>query len=302
MSHFEEKSDLSLSILCTPDGDEGHPVYLCDNDKEHNMGAILSKEDKKKCVPFIKSNLGKMSQRRIAKKLGVGRTTISRWSSELGFKPIKHTAEYDFFKNWSADMAYVLGYVFSDGNISWKPEKSYRALTITACEKDVRHLENVRNVLKSTKPLLYAKKTRSYRLIVNSETICKDLMRLGITSQKSLTISFPEIPKRFLHHFIRGVIDGDGNVRYVSRKRSPYFEITIASGSKEFCSGLVECIKSLGIDGHVRKANNNVYIAQYTCSRGMKLANIIYGNGGICMERKFRQYRTALVAKGGGQL
>jgi len=284
------------------DGYEGHPVYLCDNGKEYHMGAILSDDVKKNHLPFIKSNIGKMSQREIARRLNIGKTTVNRWSSEIGFSPIKHTVNEDFFKHWSDDMAYILGYVATDGNINWNPAKSYRALTITACEKDSGHLECVRKLIKSTKPLLYSNKTKSYRLIANSEKICGDLMGFGITNNKSLTIKFPNIPKCFLPHFIRGVVDGDGTIRYNDRKRSPYFDITIYSGSRDFCEGLVKSVKTLGIDGHVRKVHKHLFVVQYCCTRGMKLAKIIYKGSNIRLERKFQKYGMALSAKGGGQL
>jgi hypothetical protein len=264
------------------------------------MGAIIDPSKKKEVMSFIKSNFGKISEREMAKRLGIGKTTVNRWRNEIGLEIRKHTLNENFFKKWDHEMSYILGYIFADGNINWKPEKSYRALTITASEKDKEHLEKIRLTLESTKPLLYSESTKSYRLIVNSKTVCMDLFRFGLTPKKSLTIKFPEVPKKFLKDFIRGIIDGDGNVRYVSRKRSPYFEITISSGSETFLKGVAEAISSIGIDAKVRKSNTNVFILQYSCKRGMKLASWVYENNNLCLDRKFEQYKMAVVAKGGG--
>ena len=96
------------------------------------------------------------------------------------------------------------------------------------------------------------------------------------------------------------MIDGDGNVRYVKRKRSPYFEITISSGSKAFLEKMAKKISLIGINGKVRKTKNNVFILQYSCRRGLELAKWIYTNKNLCLDRKFKQYKTALRAKGGG--
>jgi hypothetical protein len=282
---------------------EGHPTYLSDKNIDNIVGAIIKPSTKKTMLPFIKSNFGKLSEREMSRKLGIGKTTANRWCKELGFVNRKNTVNDNFFKMWTSEMAYILGYVFSDGNINWKPEKSYRALTITAAEKDKEHLEKIRLKLKSSKELLYSEGTKSYRMIVNSKIMCMDLIKLGLTPRKSLTIKFPEIPENFLRHFIRGVIDGDGNVRYVNRKRSPYFEITVSSGSKAFLGKLTEeILSSTGIDASVRKQKRNVFILQYCCRRGLNLAKWIYENENLHLDRKFQQYKTALDAKGGGKL
>ena len=47
----------------------------------------------------------------------------------------------------------------------------------------------------------------------NSKEIKKDLEQFGISSNKSLTVPFPDVPKEFLPSFVRGVIDGDGWVQ-----------------------------------------------------------------------------------------
>lgn len=284
---------------------EGHPAYTCDiiknvNAESINMGAIIYLDDKKKLLPFIESNFGKISEREMAKRLSIGNTTVNRWRKELGLVIKKDTVNENFFKTLAPETAYIIGYIFADGNINWKPEKSYRTLTITASEKDRKHLEKIRRKLKSTKGLLYSKSTKSYRLIVNNKTICMDLMKLGLTPRKSLSVKFPKIPEKVLKHFIRGVIDGDGNVRYVKRKRSPYFEITISSGSKAFLEKMAEKISSIGVNGKVRKSKNNVFILQYSCRRGLDLAKWIYENKDLCLNRKFQEYKTAIRAKGGG--
>ena len=266
-----------------------------------NMAKTIPKTQKRKLLPFIRNNFGKLSQREIARQLGIGKTSINRWAAELGFKHKKHTVNESFFDKLNESSAYLLGLIYADGNIAWNPnpKKSYWALTITASAKDKEHLENIRTILKSTKPLLYSEKTNSYRLIANSKKLCSKLMELGVTPNKSLTIEFPEfLPEEHLNHFVRGIIDGDGNIRYVDRERSPYFEITIASGSKKFCEGLVNAIqKSTGIKANIRLAKQNTYVIQYSCSRGEKLAKYIYSNANLYLKRKKEAYKICLEVK-----
>lgn len=262
------------------------------------MGKIIHPDKKRKYLGFLKSKLGKISQREIARRLKIGKTTVNRWAMELGFKHKKHTVNESFFDEFNEYSAYTLGFIYADGNISWNPEKGYQSLTITAAAKDNKHLEKIRNLLRSTKPLLYSPKTKSYRLIANSKRLCLKLMRLGVIPKKSLTVTFPEdiIPKEYLQHFIRGIIDGDGSVHYFKRKKSPYFLIGVASGSKKFCKGLVKAIDSaISVKANIIKRKNNTYVITYTCTKGKKLANYVYYNARIFLDRKYSVYKNNIL-------
>lgn len=255
------------------------------------MGAIIDPKVKAGTLPFIKQNFGKISQGEIARRLGVGKTTINRWCAELRLHYIKHTANHRFFNKFNENSAYMLGYIFTDGNISWNPIKSYNSLTITASEKDKNHLEKLRQLLSSTKPLLYSSKTKSYRFIVTNKKLCQKLMKLGVFPNKSLTVEFPSIPRKCLRHFIRGIIDGDGSVIYVNRKKSPYFDIRIYSGSFKFLKTLAKLIKQqLNVSTKIKKVHRNTFEIRYTCTRGKILADWIYKDSNLFLDRKFQQY------------
>ncbi len=260
------------------------------------MKTIIPKQKRIEYLSYIKSSFHKISQREIARRLGIGKSTVNRWSKEIGLYFEKHTVNETFFDNLSEISTYVLGYIFADGCVTWNSNKGYYNLTITSSEKDVEHLERIRYLLECTKPLLYASKTKSYRLIVNNKEICKKLMSLGVVPRKSLIMQFPVVPKEFIRHFIRGVIDGDGNVRYVNRNRSPYFEITIASGSKLFLQKLSEIIdKEIKIAVDMRKIGQNTYNLQYSCSKGKELAKYIYTNATIFLERKYLPFKNNVL-------
>src|SRR3989344_4166450 len=74
---------------------------------------------------FIADNFGKISQRAIARFLGIGKTTENRWAAELGYKFKKHTVDDHYFDRWSSEMAYIFGFICADGNIAWNTEKGY---------------------------------------------------------------------------------------------------------------------------------------------------------------------------------
>ncbi len=264
--------------------------------KPNNLEIVGSDDHfKKYCHQFISHYFGKISQREIARRLKIGKTTVNRWARDAGLLFKKYSVDDGYFRHWSADMAYLLGYISADGNISWNEIKSYHSMTITAAEKDYDHLEKIRLLLKSTKPLLYGKSTKSYRLIANSKTICLDLMEFGIMPRKSLTIQFPDLSKRYLKDYIRGYIDGDGSLNYFKRPRSPYFELSVCSGSKIFIEILRNKIfDELAITSKISKNKNSCYILRYYCRRGLKLAGWIYDSAELYLPRKFIVYQEAL--------
>lgn len=253
---------------------------------------------KKYARNFIADNFGRISQRKIAKILGIGKTTVNIWAEDLGYKFKKHTVDDNYFNNWSKEMAYIFGYICADGNVAWNPAKGYYCLTITASAKDKEHLEKIRKILKSTKSLLYAKSTNSYRLIVNSKTICHKLMSMGVLPKKSLILKFPKVSSRFMKDFIRGYVDGDGSLRYFDRERSPYFELSISSGSRVFLEVLENKIdECLNINSKISKNKNECYLLRYSCARGLKLAEWLYKDADFYLERKFNKYLIALGAR-----
>jgi len=266
--------------------------------KIENLGMKnkISQNKKRESLSFIKSHFDMISQREIARRLNIGRTTVNTWAKEIGLRFKKHTVNENFFDEFNENSAYILGFIFADGNVAWNPQKGYYSMTITASEKDKDHLEKIRKLLQSTKPLLYSPKTKSYRLIVNSKILCKKLMELGVIPRKTLVVEFPQIPEEHLKHFLRGVIDGDGNVRYLNRNVSPYFEITVSSGSLKFCQGFVKSVKSMiGVEANIRKVKGNTHIIQYSCSRGKKLAKYIYSDADIFLERKYLPYKNNIL-------
>lgn len=52
---------------------------------------------KSEYLPYIRTNFGRFSQREIARRLQIGKTTVNRWSKELGLEHKRHTVNESFF-------------------------------------------------------------------------------------------------------------------------------------------------------------------------------------------------------------
>ena len=126
---------------------------------------------------------------------------------------IKDKVNEEFFDKWNPEMAYVLGYWYADGSIYPSERGSY--LNITSVDKEI--IYNVKRWLKSEhtiregKPTWPNGKTR-FILRIGNKGLYKALTKRGIYPNKSLTVKLPNIPKRFLSHFVMGYFDGDGCV------------------------------------------------------------------------------------------
>lgn len=218
----------------------------------------------------------------------------------------------NFFKSWSPQMAYVLGFIFADGAIE-DVQKSSRTcyIAITATSKDFSILNKIKDAMnsghklyrKKSKPVLFPHgKTYTpdecFILRIGSKLMYNDLLKLGVTPRKSLTIIFPKILADYLSFFLRGYFDGDGCI-YLKNKRFPI--VVFTSGSADFLIGLSHYLNvALGIPIKVVNINNsslNPYFQlRYNKSSSLKILEFMYKDleKAPYLERKFAIYQSYL--------
>jgi intein/homing endonuclease len=160
---------------------------------------------------------------------------------------IKHKVNENFFKEWSSDMSYLLGYLYADGSMIESKEIRAKYLCIGSIDRYL--VENSKKLLSSEHNLKIVERggnrKRWYSLKIGSHKIYNDLEKLGVYQNKSNTISFPgTIPNKFINDFIRGYLDGDGCIHLekgIGQRNQPLIKalkIIFTSGSKEFLSGM----------------------------------------------------------------
>lgn len=142
-------------------------------------------------------------------------------------------------------MAYVLGFWFADGYM--RKEKSYR---VTFSGKDKEIFVQILKVFNSSHPIRLTDKDNCYFVSLCSKKLYGDLVKLGGLRRKSLTISFPYVPKKLLPDFIRGYFDGDGSVFFVEyirtkdKRRTRELRTNFTSGSLKFLESLMKVLHS----------------------------------------------------------
>lgn len=217
--------------------------------------------------------------------------------------PIYKTKNENFFKKWSPEMAYVLGFFTADGNMS--PHlNGGRYVEFTSCDREL--IKKTRSLLKSNHKI--SSRTRSvnqqiaYRIQMGSMVLYEDLISLGLTPNKSLTIKFPKIPSGYLNDFVRGYFDGDGCVYLKKnwakdRNKSRWvFQTRFTSGSKKFLEGLHEVLKNHKIcKGGCLYDKKSGYELVFSHYDGLALYRFMYDNvsAEMYLERKHNIFQKA---------
>lgn len=197
--------------------------------------------------------------------------------------PIIKTLDTTFFSTWSTHMAYVLGFMYADGNII-KNKRGACFISIYSADRDL--LECIQTYLQSNHKLSRRKGARSdnFRIQFGSKVMYEDLLKIGLKPNKTTRMKLPHVPVKFQGDFIRGYFDGDGNVWsgliHKDRKTShSTLRAVFTSCSNPFLRSMERLIyQKSGIHGVIRKGLGNYYRLTYSMSGALKLYKIMYNS------------------------
>lgn len=162
---------------------------------------------------------------------------------------------------WSADLAYVVGIIASDGCLSGDG----RHIDVTSKDREI--IETVLRILgKKNVPSLKSNGShgQAWRVQFGDVVLYNWLQSIGLTPRKSLTIGALAIPECFLRDFVRGLWDGDGTVySYFDPRWGTYmYYIGFATASERFAVWLQRRIQRhttcVGHTTHVRTKSGTI--------------------------------------------
>lgn len=223
-----------------------------------------------------------------ARQAGIKRQTLSRDMKEEGFEIINHQnatkfneSVFDQVNNKQA--AYWLGFLYADGSVSLKRN----TIELSLKSSDIGHLEKFRNFLefKSTKHIF--QDDIRCRLQITNKHLKQQLIQLGCTPQKSLTLKFPtqkQVPKEFHPHFIRGYVDGDGSVMINTRRNAGRLSIL---GTENMLQGILEATNWKKQKICLRE---NIYSIEWNGSYVTEYLDYLYKNANVYLDRKYKKY------------
>lgn len=203
-------------------------------------------------------------------------------------KNFKYSYNENFFEKIdNENKAYWLGFLYADGGIN--VGKRSKNLELTLGERDRDHLTKFVQDIQGNMPLyektvkLKGKEYKSYRVTVCSSKLCEDLIKLGCTPNKSLTLTFPQDLEPHLYpHFIRGYVDGDGTI-------STRCRISIC-GTYDFLNSLQQhLVKELDVTEVKILSDKRAKHYQYerVGANSLKILDYLYSNAEVYLDRKY---------------
>lgn len=215
----------------------------------------------------------------------------------------------DFFKKWTPEMAYILGFFAADGTLTFNRKRKNHYIEFTSIDYEI--LEKIRKLIKSRHKIGTKKREskwkKAYRLQIGSKEIFKDLIHLGFTPNKSLTVVFPIVPADYLNHFIRGYFDGDGYCSFCRYKRKDRpsrgraILTGFVSGSRIFLEKLRDVLrKYAGTNGGTLHFHDGGYRLVYSFKDSQKVYSFLYKNLNniLYLKRKFLNFEQAFKKYG----
>ena len=226
----------------------------------------------------------------IAKKLRLDYNTVSKYLKKMGYSTERNPLIKDIFQTIdSEEKAYWLGFLYADGYVS-----KVGQIEVSLQLGDIHHLEKLKSFIKTNTPIIKDEKHNRCRLLFCSKQIAKDLNKLGCYNNKSLTLSFPneeQVPDNLLKHFLRGYVDGDGNLTFTDKT----FQFGI-TGTKAFLEEMLEKLQWEKGSYRAEGTSGIVYTWRCTKKNIKSYLHFLYDNCSIYLDRKYNKYLAMIAA------
>jgi hypothetical protein len=179
---------------------------------------------------------------------------------------------------WTPEFSYAIGLIATDGSLS----KDGRHIDFTSKDKELVELfkkclglENKIGV----KSRGGSKQKNYFRVQFGDKNFYEFLLRIGLTQNKSKTINKLSVPSKYFGDFLRGCIDGDGNIGAHNHPESqhPQLRVRLFSTSPVFLKWVhKQLVITLHLSGGWIGINNRVYGLNYGKADSFKILDFIY--------------------------
>jgi predicted DNA-binding protein YlxM (UPF0122 family) len=218
----------------------------------------------------------------------VARAEAKKQGKNVGFNSINE----NFFKNQTLEMAYVLGFIYSDGNLGNQLDH------FSISQKEPEILYKIKELMSSDHQIVRKTDQEIYILTIGNKVMINDLISLGVTPNKSLDAKFPALSENLYAHFIRGYFDGDGSIFYSGNS----WRVGFTCGSRAFIYGLEEVFnKFVGVSKRTVSNHPTARAYQLVYFRRLDLVKIfdfIYDAVAIqkevFLDRKYNLFKSAV--------
>lgn len=199
-----------------------------------------------------------------------------------------------YFSTSSANMAWLLGFIASDGSIR-KNENKIR-INLSIVDKEI--LEKIQKELElqtEVKEYINSKGFACATLQWTCEQHKKDLAFYNITPEKTFKLKPPyNLDKKYWIDYIRGYFDGDGSVMLIKNSNgrgNGNLRWQICSATKEILEFILNFFEEEYQIPKVNilcsnRAKHSLYYFQYSSVATRKIHSILYTPNALFLERK----------------
>lgn len=197
---------------------------------------------------------------------------------------------------WSADFAYAVGLITTDGSLSIDG----RHINLTS--KDIDQIKTFARILGlknkiGLKSSTYNPEGIYYQIQFGNVKLYRFLLSIGLTSNKTKTLGSLKIPDKYFADFLRGHFDGDGSTYsyWDKRWKSSFMLYTeFISASKDHLAWIEETIKRLyGISGKISVCK--IFRLRYAKKSSYEIIKVMYYKADVsCLKRKRSKIKAAL--------
>jgi len=240
----------------------------------------------------------KLSITEIAVLCVVSKPTIYKWIYDFHLTrekvfPRRSKSRYSlnekyFKKIDNSNKAYWLGFIAADGCL--RNTKGQRKFYIELARKDRGHIEKFRKEIEYKGPIYdierKGRKTYSSKIEVCCCGMVQDLVKHGILQNKTKTLKRPNIDKKYYHHWIRGMFDGDGSISlcHDGILRGEFF------GNKDIMEFIVENIPGTNMISSKKLHKGSYYHSFGGNKISQKIYDYLYRDGKTYLNRKKEKF------------
>lgn len=204
-----------------------------------------------------------------------------------------------YFQTIDSEMkAYLLGFIFTDGNVFIKEcgDSKITQISLTVKDEDRYILEILKQELQTNRNIS-SDGRGALTLSVRSNIMGEDLAKYNIVPNKSLIIRFPndvDSIEKYLNHFLRGVFDGDGSIQFRTNGKRVKFSIGLSAGNPEVLEQVRNILASkldvFPVKVYVYSNKHTCMITWQSFSDMLKICEYLYNNSTIYLKRKREIY------------
>lgn len=202
--------------------------------------------------------------------------------------------EFYFNKIDTPEKAYWLGFLYADGCVhSHNYEVSINITDKEHVEKFKKAISAINHRITETMDSRWKNAKILYQLSIKDKQLHNDLIKWGCIPQKSLQLnSFPNIPRDYVSHFIRGYFDGDGSLHYLQGTNN--FRISFL-GTPEFLKEIQKETQTTQIS--LAKGTGQAYVLQIAGRKQVvRILEYLYQDSEekTRLDRKYKKYLDCL--------